>query len=59
MVLPHVHIATAADEIISYMDKRRKGQVKSLKTRWEKFNNQCMGGIETNAIYTFAGISGK
>jgi len=27
-------------------------------TRWSKFNRQCMGGIEPNAIYTIAGISG-
>jgi replicative DNA helicase len=59
MGLPYIHIATAADEIISYMDKRRTGKVKSLKTKWERFNNQCMGGIEPNSIYTFAGISGS
>jgi replicative DNA helicase len=59
MGLPYIHIATAADEIISYMDKRRIGQIRSLKTRWERFNNQCMGGIEPNSIYTFAGISGS
>lgn len=59
MVLPHIHISNATDEILSYMDKRRSGTIKSLKTRWEKFNNQCMGGIEPNSIYTFAGISGS
>ena len=41
------------------MDERRTGKVKSLKTRWERFNNTCMGGIEPNSIYTFAGISGS
>jgi replicative DNA helicase len=59
MALPYIHIADAADEIISYMDKRRTGKIKSLKTRWERFNNTCMGGIEPNSIYTFAGISGS
>jgi len=59
MVLPYIHIADAADEIISYMDKRRVGKIRSLKTKWERFNNQCMGGIEPNSIYTFAGISGS
>jgi replicative DNA helicase len=59
MALPYIHIADAADEIISYMDKRRSGKIKSLKTKWEKFNNTCMGGIEPNSIYTFAGISGS
>lgn len=59
MVLPHIHISKATDEILSYMDKRRSGTIKSLKTKWERFNNQCMGGIEPNSIYTFAGISGS
>lgn len=59
MALPYIHISTAADEILSYIDQRRVGHIKSLKTKWEKFNNQCMGGIEPNSIYTFAGISGK
>ena len=31
----------------------------SLKTRWAKFNRQCMGGIEPNTVYTIAGISGS
>ena len=59
MALPYIHISTAADEILSYIDQRRVGHIKSLKTKWEKFNNQCMGGIEPNSIYTFAGISGS
>jgi replicative DNA helicase len=59
MALPYIHISAAADEIMSYMENRRTGKVKSLKTKWEKFNNQCMGGIEPNTIYTFAGISGS
>lgn len=59
MVLPHVHISNATEEILSYMDRRRRGVVRSLKTKWDKFNNQCMGGIEPNSIYTFAGISGS
>lgn len=58
-MLPYIHISDAADEIISYMDKRRVGKIKSLRTRWDKFNNTCMGGIEPNSIYTFAAISGK
>lgn len=57
--LPFVHISKAADEIISYIDKRRKGISRSLRTRWPKFNRQCMGGIEPNTIYVVAGISGS
>jgi replicative DNA helicase len=57
--LPFIHISKAANEIISYIDKRRKGISKSLRTRWPKFNRQCMGGVEPNTIYVVAGISGS
>ena len=57
-VLVYKHIKEPAQEILRYIDDRRKGIVKSLRTRWPKFNKQCMGGIEPNAIYTIAGISG-
>ncbi|MFA5396505.1 MAG: hypothetical protein WC346_10905 [Methanogenium sp.] len=58
-VLNYRHISEAADEIVKYIDDRRSGVIDSLKTRWKKFNRQCMGGIEPNTIYTIAGISGK
>lgn len=57
-VLKYEHISKAADDIITYMDHRRKGLSSSLKTRWKKFNRLCMGGIEPNALYVVAGISG-
>lgn len=53
------HISVASDEILHYIDNRRKGIVKSLKTRWDKFNTTCNGGIEPNSIYVVAGISGS
>ena len=58
-ILDYRHIAEPTAEILQYIDNRRKGITKSLKTRWTKFNKQCMGGIEPNTIYTFAGISGS
>ena len=58
-VLEYKHIAEPTNEILAYIDNRRKGVTKSLKTRWSKFNKQCMGGIEPNTIYTFAGVSGS
>jgi len=58
MTLNYRHISDATEEILEYIDKRRSGVVTSLKTRWEKFNNICMGGIEPNSIYTIGGISG-
>lgn len=57
-VLQYKHIKEPTTEILKYIDSRRNGTSKSLKTRWYKFNKQCMGGIEPNVIYTFAGISG-
>ena len=57
--LPFRKIEEPSKEIIKYITDRRDGIVRSLKTRWPKFNVQCMGGIEPNAIYTVAGISGS
>ena len=57
--LYYKHISKASAEIESYISDRRYGKVKSLKTRWHKFNNLAMGGIEPNVIYTIAGISGS
>lgn len=53
------HISIATDEILEYINHRRKGLIRSLHTRWPKFNRQCMGGIEPNTIYTICGISGS
>lgn len=58
-VLAYKHISAATNEIVEYISKRRTGRVKSLMTRWPKFNRITMGGIEPNAIYTIAGISGS
>lgn len=48
-----------AQEAINYIEGRRSHNVVSLKTRWTKFNRQCMGGIEPNTVITIAGISGS
>ena len=53
------HISKATDEIVNYIQDRKDNKIKSLRTRWHKFNRLCMGGIEPNAIYTFTGISGS
>ena len=50
-------ISVVAQEAINYIEGRKEHNVVSLKTRWNKFNKQCMGGIEPNTIYTIAGIS--
>jgi replicative DNA helicase len=52
-------MSVVAQEAINYIEGRREHSVVSLKTRWKKFNKQCMGGIEPNTVYTIAGISGS
>ena len=52
-------MSVVAQEAINYVRGRREHNVVSLKTRWAKFNRQCMGGIEPNTVYTIAGISGS
>lgn len=58
-ILPFSHISEATDEAIEYIDERRKHIIESFKTRWFNFNSMCMGGIESNVVYTIAGISGS
>lgn len=52
-------MSVVAQEAINYIAGRKDRNIVSLKTRWEKFNRQCMGGIEPNTVYTIAGISGS
>jgi len=53
------HISSATKEILEYINNRRFGRIRSLRTRWSKFNRHCMGGIEPNTIYSICGISGS
>lgn len=52
-------MAQVTQEAINYIAGRREHNITSLKTRWNKFNKQCMGGIEPNIVMTIAGISGS
>lgn len=52
-------MSVVAQEAINYIKGRREHNIVSLKTRWVKFNKQCMGGIEPNIVMTIAGISGS
>ena len=52
-------MSVVAQEAINYIEGRRDKNIVSLKTRWKKFNSQCMGGIEPNTVMTIAGISGS
>lgn len=53
------HISTATNEAVEYIRKRKNHEIQSLRTRWNKFNKSCMGGIEPNTIYTIVGIAGS
>lgn len=52
-------MSVVANEAVRYIAGRRNNEIVSLKTRWSKFNKQCMGGIEPNTVLTIAGISGS
>ena len=45
-------MSVVAQEAINYISGRRDHSITSLKTRWAKFNKQCMGGIEPNTVYS-------
>lgn len=57
--LPFRHISSATNEAVEYIRRRKNHEIISLRTRWNKFNKSCMGGIEPNTIYTIVGISGS
>lgn len=58
-IMPFKPIADAAEESVKYIESRKNHTIVPLKTRWEKFNRVCCGGIEPNMIITIAGISGS
>jgi len=53
------HISYAGQQALEYIDGRRKGLIKSLKTSHEKLNKRTLGGFEWNKIITLAGLSGS
>ena len=57
--IPLIGIEQAAAQELAYIKGRRSGEIKSLKTPWEKFNRASMDGIEWGSIITIAGMSGS
>lgn len=49
----------AADEEIEYIEKRKNGEIKPLKTSLKKFNKALMAGVSKGDIITIAGGSGS
>lgn len=52
-------MSVVAQEAINYIKARREHSIESLKTRWNKLNKVCMGGVESNIVMTITGISGS
>ena len=52
-------IKEAYSEALDYIKKRQSGELKSIKTPWNKFNSVYMNGLEWGWIITLAGMSGS
>ena len=57
--LPFKSISEVADESLEYIRKRKDKTIVPLKTRWNKFNKVCCGGIDPNMSVTIDGCSGS
>lgn len=57
--LQYTHISEATDNVVDYINKRRKKHTFGLRTRWKKLNNILNGGFEPHTLTTIAGISGS
>lgn len=49
------HIGDVADEAEDYIDKRRKGLIKSCKTGYKKLDRFLLGGIEYGSVVSIGG----
>lgn len=54
-----IPIREAAEAELNYIVGRQKGDIKSLKTAWSKFNNVYMDGLEWGWIIMVGGMSGS
>jgi replicative DNA helicase len=57
--LPITHISTSIKEELEYIEARKNGKIKSLRTPWKKYNRVSMGGLEWHTIHTIGGMSGS
>ena len=53
--IPYKTVSEVTSEAVDYIRKRKNHIIQPLKTRWNKFNRACCGGIEPNMIFTIAG----
>lgn len=54
-----MHVSEAYQSALDYMQRRRVGELKSLKTPWEKLNQATMNGLEWNTIVVVGGRPGS
>ncbi|HEY4062296.1 MAG TPA: DnaB-like helicase C-terminal domain-containing protein [Puia sp.] len=52
-----IRVDKAVDEALKYIDGRRQGLIKSIKTPWKKFNDAHLDGIEWQKIIALGGMS--
>jgi replicative DNA helicase len=56
---PWMHISEMYKQGLEYIDGRRKGQIKSIRTPWVQFNEAGMDGLEWNTINVIGGRPGS
>lgn len=52
------HVSVAFDEATDYMEKRKAGLIKSIKTPWPSFDDAGMDGLEWNTMYVISARPG-
>lgn len=52
------HVSVAFEEATEYMEARKDGLIKSIKTPWDSFNDAGMDGIEWNSMYVISARPG-
>lgn len=54
-----IHISQAYQAALDYMQKRKVGDIKSIKTPWSRMNQVTMDGLEWNNIIVIGGRPGS
>jgi hypothetical protein len=57
-VLPKLSSKQVVEENRTYVHKRAKGEIKSLRTKYSKLNRSLMGGLELDTITCISALSG-
>jgi len=55
----YIHIEDAVREQIQYLQDRKEGKIKTLRTPWKKVNQANFNGLEWGTITTLGGMSGS